>query len=54
MTGGRFYSNVFSKANIKLVTPNADEQAYNHDKTCGRTPALGNLSAVKPFFHRIS
>src|SRR5713101_7620583 len=29
---GRFYKDVFSKAGIKLVVPEADEQAYIHDK----------------------
>jgi aspartate racemase len=29
---GRFYKDVFSKAGITLVVPEADEQAYIHDK----------------------
>lgn len=29
---GRFYSDVFSKAGIELVVPNAEEQAFVHDK----------------------
>jgi aspartate racemase len=29
---GRFYPDVFSKAEIKLVLPNSEEQAYIHDK----------------------
>ncbi len=29
---GRFYQDVFSKAGITLVAPEADEQAYIHDK----------------------
>ena len=29
---GRFYPDVFSKAGITLVVPEADEQAYIHDK----------------------
>ena len=32
---GRFYKDVFSKAGIKLVVPEADEQAYIHDKYMG-------------------
>jgi aspartate racemase len=32
---GRFYPEVFSRENIKLVTPQPDEQAYIHDKYLG-------------------
>ncbi len=30
-----FYTKVFSRAGIKLVTPNQDEQTYIHDKYIG-------------------
>ena len=29
---GRFYSDVFSREDMTLVTPSADEQSYIHDK----------------------
>ena len=32
---GRFYPDVFSRADITLVTPGADEQAYIHEKYMG-------------------